>query len=129
MHQPDDCIIHHDPEHEGGEGVEDQVAGEDACEGVGRETFKVFAEILPDETDVRDEIVDHKTESDLAKERFVEIGVDDVDEDSGKEEDGGDGQGNWVEYKSEVLKKKTKGEFSTRNYLKIPKKNQLYWHH
>ena len=94
-----------DPEHEGGEGVEDQVAGEDAGEGVGGETLEVFAEILPDETDVGNEIVDHETESDLAKERFVEIRVYDVDEYGGEKENGGDGQGNRVEYESEVLKR------------------------
>ena len=37
----------------------------------------------------------------------MEIGVDDVDEDGGEEEDGGDGEGNWVEYESEVLKGRT----------------------
>ena len=94
-----------DPEHEGGEGVEDQVAGEDAGEGVGGETLEVFAEILPDETDVGNEIVDHETESDLAKERFVEIGVYDVDKYCGEKENGGDGQGNRVDDESEVLKR------------------------
>ena len=60
---------------------------------------------MPDETDVGDEIVDHETESDLAKERLVEIGVYDVDKDGGEKEDGGDGQGDRVEDESEVLKR------------------------
>ena len=94
-----------DPEHEGGEGVEDHVASEDTWQWVGGEAFKVFAKVLPDQADVRDEIVDDETESDLPKERFVEIGVDEVDEDGRQEEDWRDCQGNRVEDKSEILKR------------------------
>ena len=93
-----------DPEHEGGEGVEDHVASEDTWKWVGGEAFKVFAKVLPDQADVRDEIVDDETESDLAKEGLMQIWVDDVHSNGGKKKEGGDCQGHRVEYEGEILK-------------------------
>ena len=93
-----------DPEHEGGEGVEDHVASEDTWEWVGGEAFKVFAKVLPDQADVRDEIVDDETESDLAKEGPMQIWVDDVHSNGGEKEEGGDCQGHRVENEGEILK-------------------------
>ena len=93
-----------DPEHEGGEGVEDHVASEDTWKWVGGKAFKVFAKVLPDQADVRDEIVDDETESDLAKEGPMQIWVDDVHSNGGKKKEGGDCQGHRVEYEGEILK-------------------------
>ena len=68
-----------DPKHEGCEGVEGNIAGNDTSKGVGgHETGEVSAEIAADETDVCDEIVDDKAKGDLAKKRSVEVGINDV---------------------------------------------------
>ena len=49
------------------------------------------------------EVVDHKADGDLAEEGFVELGVDDVDEEGEEEEDAGDEHAGRVEDVGDVL--------------------------
>ena len=86
--EEDVCCHGVDPEHEGCEGVEGDIAGDDTSKGVGgHETGEVSAEIAANKTDVCNEIVDDKAESDLAEERSVEIGINDVNKEGEEKED------------------------------------------
>ena len=68
-----------DPKHEGCEGVEGNIAGDNTSKGVGgHETGEVSTEIAANETDVGDEIVDNKAKGDLAKKRSVEVRINNV---------------------------------------------------
>ena len=56
-----------DPEHEGGEGVEDGVANEDTYDGVEGGQVEVGEDVADDDADVRCQVVDQETKGDLSK--------------------------------------------------------------
>ena len=65
-----------DPEHEGGEGVEDGVADEDTDNGVERGEVEVVEDVADDDADVRCQVVDQKANGDLSKGWTVEFWPD-----------------------------------------------------
>ena len=76
-----------DPEHEGGDGVEGDIAHEYTGRGViGKKICKVSAEEATCQANIGYEVIGHKADGDLAKERAVKVVVYDVGHESDEEE-------------------------------------------
>ena len=104
--EPEEDVESHgiDPEHEGGDGVEGDIAN--WCTGCGvvwKKASEVSTEEATWQTNVGNEVIENKTKGDLSKEWTVEVTINQVRYKSDEKEDGWYEKGHRVEDEGERL--------------------------